>query len=209
MKKLVLIGGGGHCKSCIEVIESEGKFEIVGILEKKSSESTILGYPIIGNDDLIPELAKKGYEFLITVGQIKSPDLRIKLAGNVRKTGGKLAKIIASTAYVSKHSEIGEGTIIMHKAFVNAGVKIGENCIINTAAILEHDVKIGENSHISVNAILNGDVEIGANSFLGSNSVTFQGVKLNSNIIIGAGSIVQKSLIKSGVYVGFPLKKIR
>ncbi len=209
MKKLILIGGGGHCKSCIEVIESEGQYQIAGILEKNGLENSVSGYPIIGNDDLIPDLAKKGHVFLVTVGQIKSADLRIKLAQIVIKTGGILAKIIASTAYVSKHSEIGQGTIIMHKTFINAGVKIGENCIINTAAILEHDAKIGPNCHISVGAILNGDVEIGENSFIGSNTITYQGVKIKNNTLIGAGSIVHKSLRASGVYVGSPIRKIR
>ena len=33
MKKIVLIGGGGHCKSVIDVIEQEGQFTIVGIVD--------------------------------------------------------------------------------------------------------------------------------------------------------------------------------
>jgi sugar O-acyltransferase (sialic acid O-acetyltransferase NeuD family) len=210
MKKLILIGGGGHCKSCIEVIESMGLYEIEGILEKNTEkESHILGYPIIGNDDLIPSLIKQDVEFLITVGQIKSPNLRIKLAQLVKELSGKLATIIANTAYVSKHSIIGEGTIVMHKAFINASVEIGTNCIINTNAILEHDTKVGHNCHISVNAILNGNVEIGNDCFVGSNAIFYQGVTIMPNTLIGAGSVVENSLKKEGVYLGNPLKKIR
>ncbi len=208
MKKLVLIGGGGHCKACIDVIESEKKYEIIGILEKDNLTSDILGYPVIGTDDLIDQLVQKGYEFLVTVGQIKSPNLRIKLADRVRACGGKLANVIASTAYISAYSKIEEGTIIMHNVFVNAGVEIGSNCIINTGSILEHDVKVGSNCHISVGAILNGEVEVGDNSFVGSNTVCYQGIKIMENSLIGAGSIVHKTLRKSGVYLGFPLKKI-
>jgi sugar O-acyltransferase (sialic acid O-acetyltransferase NeuD family) len=211
MKKLILIGGGGHCKSCIEVIESTQLYEIIGILEKDiEKETQVLGYPILGNDEQIPILVKQDVEFLITVGQIKSPNLRIKLAQVVTESGGKLATIIASTAYVSKHASIAEGTIIMHQAFVNADVKIGSNCIINTRAILEHDVNIGHNCHISVNAILNGDVKVGDNCFVGSNTVFYQGVTISENTLIGAGSIVGKSLKKAGVYLACnPLLKIK
>lgn len=210
MKKLILIGGGGHCSSCIEVIESTGIYKIEGILEKNSEKNRlILGYPIIGNDNLIPDLAKQNFEFLITVGQIKSPDARIKLTQIVKESGGKLATIIAKTAYISKHSKIGEGTIIMHQAFVNAGVIVGNNCIINTRAVLEHDVKVGNNCHISVNAILNGEVVIGDNSFIGSNSVFYQNVAIMPNTLIGAGTIVKKILKKEGIYLGNPLKKIK
>ena len=34
MHEIILIGGGGHFKVCIEVIEREGRFEIVGIVER-------------------------------------------------------------------------------------------------------------------------------------------------------------------------------
>ena len=65
-ENIILVGGGGHCKSCIDVIEQEGKYEIKGILdlpEKKGQN--ILAYKIIGNDDDISDYAKQGYNFLI------------------------------------------------------------------------------------------------------------------------------------------------
>ena len=60
MKKIVLIGGGGHCKSVIDVIEQEGKFKIIGIVDKPEFlGNKVLGYSIIGSDDNLKELAKK------------------------------------------------------------------------------------------------------------------------------------------------------
>ncbi len=51
MNDIVLIGGGGHCKSVIDVIEQEGIFSIVGILDKSEHlGSNVTGYPVIGND---------------------------------------------------------------------------------------------------------------------------------------------------------------
>jgi sugar O-acyltransferase (sialic acid O-acetyltransferase NeuD family) len=209
MKKIVLIGGGGHCKSCIEVIESTGLYQIAGILEKETTETKVLGYSIIGDDNQIPVLAKQGFEFLITVGQINKFDLRIKLAQIVVNAGGKLATIFAKTAQVSKHAFVGEGTIIMHQAFVNADVNIGSNCIINTGAKVEHDVKIGNNCHVSVNAVLNGSVTLGNNCFIGSSAVIFQNAEIEPNTIIGAGTLVRKSLKKEGVYLGNPIFKLK
>ena len=34
MKKIILVGGGGH-KSVIDVVEQEGKFKIAGIIDGK------------------------------------------------------------------------------------------------------------------------------------------------------------------------------
>ena len=49
MKKIILVGGGGHCKSVIDVIEQEGKFKIAGIIDRPNLlGSKILGYKFIG-----------------------------------------------------------------------------------------------------------------------------------------------------------------
>lgn len=85
---LVLIGGGGHCKSCIDVIESENRFEIAGMLDLPENKGReISGYPIIGVDDDITELAKKHKNFFITMGHIKSLDFRIKMFSFLEKSG--------------------------------------------------------------------------------------------------------------------------
>ena len=207
-KKLILVGGGGHCKSCIEVIESCTEFSIAGILDKDLGEH-VLGYPIIGNDELIPRLVKEGYEFIITIGQIKSPSIRIKIYESIRSCGGKLATIIASSAYVSKHAIIGEGTIVMHGAFVNADSEVGNNCIINTRAVLEHEVQVGDHCHISTNVVLNGNVQVGDRCFVGSGTIAHQGINIMADTVIGAGSVMAKSLDQSGIYSGNPLKKLK
>ena len=139
-RPLILIGGGGHCKSVIEVAESAG-YEIKGILDMpvEVGKEVLPGHKVIGTDDEIPQYVEE-CDFVITVGFIKNPALRIKLYNKVKAAGGRLATIIASTAHVSKYAELGEGTVIMHHAFVNAGAKIGDNCIINTFVNIEHAV---------------------------------------------------------------------
>jgi len=192
MQKLILVGGGGHCKSCIDVIEQENKFEIAGILDlEEKIGQEICGYKIIGTDDETEKYSKLGCYFLITVGQIKSPDLRIKLSEKIKSTGGKLATVISPRAYVSKNAVINEGTIIMHDAFLNTGVSVGKNCIINTKALLEHDVCVEDNCHISTSAVLNGEVNVGEGTFIGSNSTVVQCVKIPPGTFIKAGSLIK------------------
>ena len=190
-KQLILLGGGGHCKSVIDVAESAG-YTILGILDKPELVGTrILDYEIIGVDDDIPQYVDKA-AFVITVGQIKSPAIRQKLYGLVKQAGGKLATIVANDAYVSKYATIGEGTVVMHKAFVNAGAKIGRNCIINTMANIEHNCEIGDFCHISTGTMVNGDTKVEKNSFVGSGSVLYNGIAIKDDSIIPAGTIVRK-----------------
>jgi sugar O-acyltransferase (sialic acid O-acetyltransferase NeuD family) len=209
-KQILLIGGGGHCKSCIDVIESTNEFEIAGVVDVKSNfGKTVLGYKVIGCDDDLPELKKQYNYAIVTIGQIKDPEFRKNMFHKLKKIGYKTPVIISSNSYVSKHSRIGEGTIIMHHVVVNAGVIIGKNNIINTKALIEHDIIIGNNCHISTNAVLNGNIKIGNDCFIGSNAVLINGVFIKDRINIGMKAMVIRSLNESGTYVGKLLKKIK
>jgi sugar O-acyltransferase (sialic acid O-acetyltransferase NeuD family) len=212
MIKLILLGAGGHCESVIEVIEALTSYKIQGILDPIYSEfnnHTILGYPIIGNDDKIEEFIKKGFEFVITVGQIKSPKIRKSLFQTVKSKGGRLPVIIASTAYVSKNCEIGEGTVIMNFAMLNSNVLIGSCNIINTFSDIEHGCNIGNFNHISTRVTLNGEVIVENESFIGSGTIVNEGCSIGNNVIIGSGSLVRKNLTNNSLAYGNPIQIIK
>ena len=192
MKEIILIGGGGHCKSVIDVIEQESQFVIVGIVDKPELIGTdVLGYPVIGSNSDLESLAKIYTYALVTVGQIRSSELRIKLYNLAKKAGFSLPKIISSRAYVSNHTCIGNGTVVMHDAFINAETSIGDNCIINSKALVEHDSIISKYCHISTNAVINGGVKIEECCFIGSGVVTNNSITIKKNSFIRAGSIVK------------------
>ena len=202
-KNLILVGGGGHCKSVIDVAESAG-YNILGVLDMPEEVGkSVLDYKVIGTDDDIPQYVGKT-EFLITVGFIKNPAIRVRIYNKVKEAGGKLATIVASTAHVSRYATLGEGTVVMHQAAVNAGAEIGANCIINTFCNIEHDAVIGDQCHISTGTMVNGDCKVGERVFIGSQSVLANGITVGEDIIIGAGSVVRKSISEKGVYAGNP-----
>lgn len=202
-KPLILVGGGGHCRSVIEAAESAG-YSILGVLDMPENVGKeILSTKIIGTDDDISAYVDKA-EFVITVGFIKNPEIRIKLYNKIKETGGKLATVIASTAYVSKYAAIGEGTVILHQAFVNAGAEVGDNVILNTATNIEHDAVVGNQCHISTGTMVNGGCRIGDRCFIGSQSVLANGISVGNDIIVSAGSFVRKSIQEKGVYSGNP-----
>lgn len=207
VKKLILVGGGGHCKSVIDVAESAG-YTILGILDRlEDVGKRVLGYEVIGTDDDMGKYADKAV-FIVTVGQIKSPDLRIKLHQMLAEAHCHLATIIAPTAHVSKYATIGEGTVVMHKAVINADAHIGRGCIINTFANIEHDAVVGNYCHISTGAMINGGAIIADRSFIGSQSVVNQGVKMVEGVVASM-SVINKDITDSGIFVGVPAKKIK
>lgn len=209
MKDIILIGGGGHCRSCIEVIEQRQDFNIIGILDSFDKIGLkVLGYPIVGIDDDISDFEDRDVSFLVTIGQIKTNNVRKNMYEKLMVRNLKLATIASPYAIISKFSSVGMGTILMHNVILNSNSSIGENCIINTKALIEHDCKIGNHTHISTGTLVNGGCNIGENVFIGSGSVIGHGVTIGDNIIIGAGSLVLKSVIDEGLYIGCPIRRI-
>lgn len=190
-KDIVLVGGGGHCISVIDIIENANEYNILGILDSNVSENNILGYKVLGGDNLIPKLVNENTYFLITVGQIKSFSIRKNIAKTLKENNAKLATVISCLAYVSKHAQIEEGTIIMNHAVVNAKSKIGKNCIINTKANIEHGVSIGEFCHISTCAVVNGESVVGNGTFIGSNATISNNILIKDDSIISAGKFIK------------------
>lgn len=189
-EKIVLIGGGGHCHSVIDVIEQENKYEIIGIVDTKENiGKKVLDYKIIACDDDLETIFLSCKNALITVGQIESNKIRVKIYNNLKQIGFNLPVIISPLAYVSNHSSIDEGTIIMHQALINANTKIGKNCIINTKALIEHDCIVEDNCHISTASVINGGVTVKENSFFGSNATSKQSTEIDG--FIKAGSLTK------------------
>ena len=207
MKKqpIILVGGGGHCRSAIDVIEAENKYQIAGILDihEKIGEK-ILGYKIIGTEEALSRLMAKCQNYLVTVGQIKSARLRIDLYNKIKKAGGILPNIISPNAYVSKYVKLGEGNIIMHQTTINANVHIKNNCIINSHALIEHDCKVSSHVHISTKSTINGDCVIDEGSFIGSGTTLIQGIKIAENVVVGAGCVVTKDIGRNCTVIGNP-----
>ncbi|MFA5462074.1 MAG: NeuD/PglB/VioB family sugar acetyltransferase [Sulfurimonas sp.] len=188
--KILLIGGGGHCHSVIDVIELEDKYEIAGIIDiKENIGKRVLGYEVIGCDDDLEALFKSYKNAVITVGQLKSNTLRVKLFTTLKNIGFNLPTIISPLAYVSKHSFIDDGTVVMHHALINANAKVGKNCIINTKALIEHDAVVEDNCHISTASVVNGGVVVKENTFFGSNSTSKEYIEIDG--FIKAGSVVK------------------
>ncbi len=201
MKKIILIGAGGHAKSCIDTIENaHQKLKIHGLIDKRKSDKKLFNYKIIGSDKDLKSIRKKIRFAFVAVGQIKSPLKRIEIYKNLEKNGYELPTIISKKAYVSKYSKIGKGTIVMHGAIINAGVKIGNNCIINSNCIVEHDVIIGNNCHIASGASISGNVKILQNCFVGSNATIKENIKIGNSCIIGSNIFLNKNLNSKTIY---------
>jgi len=208
MKNIVLIGGGSHCKSVIEIIEESKSFKISGISDLKEKIGTnILDYKISIVDKELEKVYPKTKHAFITHG--KNLKLRKKIFETASKIGFCFPKIVSSHSFCSKYCKISDGTIIMKGAIANSSSEIGKNCIINSGAIIEHDCKIGDHVHISPGAVISGNAKIGNVTHVGTNATVIDGIQIGNNSIIGAGAVIVKDVPDNSVVVGNPGREIK
>ena len=206
-KKLLLIGGGGHCHSVIDSVLSIDEYEKVGIID--NIECSYLNIPVIGIDEDIPRLFNEGWtDAFITVGSVGNTSIRRRLYKMVKEIGLTIPTIVDPTAIIGNGVTIGEGSFIGKKTVVNAGSSIGNCAIVNTGAILEHDCNIGDFSHISPGTVLCGQVSVGNDSHVGAGSTVRQLIKIGECSLIGAGSVVVKDVPSNAKAYGNPCKVV-
>lgn len=203
-RKIVLIGGGGHCKSVLDTLINLKVYRDIFITDQAFvSGLDIFGAQFAGNDDVLPDLFREGVrEAFISIGSIKSPAARQQLYKKARDIGFDFPSVIDRSAYTSGSAVVGKGVFVGKKAVVNADSKVDDFAIINTGSIIEHDCYVGKFSHIAVGATICGNVNIGNDTFVGANATIIQGVRVGMKSVIGAGSIVLRDVPENSKVVG-------
>lgn len=211
MDKIIVIGAGGHAKSVIDSIENQGKFEIVGLIDKENMLGYKVGkYSVIGTDSELELFFENGIRYAtIAIGYLGKSNTRDEIYKKVKKIGFELPIIVDKTAILANNVQIGEGTYIGKNAVVNAGAVVEKMCIINTAAVIEHDCIISQFTHVSVRAVVCGTVHVENHCMLGAGSIVIQGICIGEKTIVGAGAVVLGSCADNLVLVGVPAGEVK
>ncbi|WKY45538.1 acetyltransferase [Eubacteriaceae bacterium ES2] len=209
-KKLLLIGGGGHCKTVIEAAETMNLYDEIEIVDipAKIGEN-ILGYRVSKSDDDLLALKSSGFgDAFISLGSMGNPIKRVQIYQNLKNIGFNIPIIKHTSAEISSYATIKEGTLIGKNVIINADTKLGVCAILNTGCIIEHDCSVGNFSHIAPSSVLSGNVTIGEDTHIGANTVIRQGIKIGSRSIIGIGSVVVQNIEDSCLAYGNPCRKV-
>lgn len=206
-RKIILLGAGGHARVIIDILTLSG-WVIAGVVDKiESGKTEFLGYPVIGNDDVLKEIYEGGVRnAVLGMGHIGNYIIRNNIYCKLKGIGYQLPNIIHPNATIASDVAMGEGNVIFAGSVINSGAVIGNIDIINTNVVIEHEVKIGNNVHVAPGGVILGAVSVMNNSFIGANSTVLQGRKVGRAVIIGAGSTVLKDVGNDVTVVGNPAR---
>lgn len=210
-KKLLLVGGGGHCRSVLDSLLAGSEFSKIGIIDlPENVGQKIFGVSVIGHDGDLRRLFLLGYTCaFVTIGSIGNPSRRIEFFREFEEIGFQIPNIIDPSATVSRYVVMDTGIFVGKNAVVNAGSTIRKGAIINTRSVVEHDCVVGSFAHLAPGSVLGGNVRVGENTHVGIGSVVKQQITIGSNSIIGMGSVVLENIEENTIAYGNPCRVVR
>lgn len=207
MKRLAILGGGGHGRVVADVAEASGRWDDIVFYDDAWPQRQENGpWKVNGAIQSFFELRPGTCDVVVAIGDNA---LRAQIAMQLCDAGFPLVSVIHPTASISRHALIGPGTVVFAGAVVNIGAVVGTACIINTRAIVEHDCVLGAAVHVSPGANLAGVVTIGDTSWVGIGACVRQQITIGRNVMIGAGAVVVKSLPDGVTVVGNPARLMK
>ncbi len=210
-EKIVIIGASGHARVIIDIVEQEGKYELVGLLDRdRLKGEEVLGYQILGKEADLPQIKE---EYGITGALIAIGDnfVRSRVAERLKGLVPELkfVKAIHPSASLAKGVTIGEGSVVMAGVCINSSSSVGRFCILNTRSSLDHDSVVGDFGSLAPGVTTGGNCQIGDFAAIGIGATLIHGVKVGEHAVVGAASLVMKDIPSFSVAYGVPATFIR
>lgn len=185
MKRLVVIGAGGHGRSVAEAAAASGEYTITGFLDDAHLELTqVWSIPVLG---ALGEYARWHEEADFVVVAIGNNRLRQRLTEELQAAGFVLATIIHPRAVVSPTASIGAGCTIMAGAIIGTEACVGEGVIVNAGAIVDHHAKVGDFGHLGVRAAMAGGSVLGHGAWMQAGAALGYGVTIPEHVVLQPG----------------------
>lgn len=204
MKKLVIIGAGGHAKVVADAAICSKRYTEVSFIDDCYPHRVEhFGMSIIGKIFDVIRFISPNIEFIIAIGCAKARQVYTE---QLDACSARLAAVIHPSAVVADTARVFDGVFIAANAVINPCATVGRSSIINTGSIIEHDCVLGDFVHVSPNATLAGGVSIGSGSWVGAGATIIECVNVGKRSIIGAGAVVLSNIGDDVTSVGVPAR---
>ena len=201
VKKLLILGSGGHGKVVAEIASLMKQWDEIAFLDDKEGLKEVNGYKVIDklkNYKLYKEEYKNAF---VAIGNNK---LRINLIENLLREGFEIPILIHPFTFISNNVKVDKGTVIMAGAVINTNSVIGKGCIINTSSSIDHDCILKDGVHISPGVHVGGTVNIGKCTWVCIGSSIANNITIGKNVIVAAGAAVIKDVPDNVIVAGVP-----
>ena len=209
MKKVIVIGSGGHALVVIDILHSMTEYEIVGVTSNSLDiNANFFNYPVLGDDKIIKEYVNdENYFAAMGLGGYRNNNLRQKVFELVKSMGMSFINVIHPSAIISQTVKIGEGSVIFPGVVLNTKVQIGKNTIVATGSTVDHETIIGDHVLISAGVTIGAYSLVNNGALLALGSKIVSGITIGSNSLVAAGAIVINNIEENSKVYGIPAKE--
>jgi len=171
--------------------------------------TVVNGIPIVSLQD-----AWKRCPTARIVGGVGAPDIRQAMMERAATTGFETTTLIHPRVEMSRHVDIGEGTVICAGNIITTNIRIGRQVQLNNDCTIAHDTVLEDYATLAPGVHISGGVVLGERCYLGTGVTVIDGsidepLVIGHDAIIGAGACVTRSLEPGVVAVGVPAKVIK
>jgi sugar O-acyltransferase (sialic acid O-acetyltransferase NeuD family) len=208
MRRLVILGGGGHASDVLSVIESAGLSAptnpviIVDEGDPDMRRFVQRHAVVVGSLAEATELAGSGAAFVSGVGYPAPRQRLVELA--IAHGLEPVARLIHESAVLNFNVAVGSGVVVMGQTWVSPSVQLRPHAYVGYGAKLGHDCVVGEYSSLLPGCFIGGNVIVGARCLIGANATILPGVVIGDDSQVGAGAVVNKDVAPGVTVVGVP-----
>lgn len=211
MKKIIIIGAGGHAAELRDYINHHNsarpadRIAVKGFIDDDDKNYYHYGF----SEPFLGPIKEHRYDasvhYLMGIANLA---YRKTIIEEFLAQGAIFTGLIHPTAIISQSCEIGEGTVVSHNASIGAKAKIGRFNMLNSRCTIGHDTQMGDYNFISPQVAISGNTKIGMNNLIGTNSCTIPGITIGDNNKIAAGMTVYKPVGNNETIMFKHLEKI-
>ena len=197
MKRLLIVGAGGHGRSVAEAVLAAGKYELAGFVDDAAPAlQQVWHLPVFGDTADLARYREHADAAIVAMGNNR---LREALQHALYAAGFALATVVHPQAMVSPRAVIGEGGAIMAGAIVGVEAQLGAGVIVNCGAVIDHDGRVDDFGHLGVNAAMAGGSVLGRSAWMQAGSALGYGALVESGRVLGPGEVVNRTINSNGI----------
>lgn len=208
-RRLVVLGSGAAARMVGGMLRADDTVELVGFTDANPARhgQTLCGLPILGSDELLPDLRRDGVSHAIVAAG--EPRLRQRLAAMLQDFGFELANAIHPNAFLAPEVELGSGVIVLPGAVLMDNPSISDNVFIGQAATIGHDAFVGRDCLVGGRSAIGADVFIGEATLIGWASIIGPRHRVGAGVVIASGANVMSDVPDHVVVAGNPARVVQ
>lgn len=186
MKRLLIVGAGGHGRSVAEAVLAAGLYELAGFVDDAAPGlQQVWSWPVVATTADLSRCRPHAQAAIVAIGNNR---LRAELQQRLQTAGFELATVLHPRAMVSPRAVIGAGTAVMAGAIVGTEAQLGAGVIVNAGAVVDHHCRVEDFGHLGVNAAMAGGSVLGRSAWMQAGCVLGYGVRVEEGAVLPPGT---------------------